>query len=105
MVMRMSSISQDIHVTRVAGHVQWEGSDSIAGLLIEYFPEAKTLVWAQDGSSDDDRKKWMAELRHTVGHLHDAQMVWGDVKPQNVLIDSHSRMGGRFRRSLIACIC
>ena len=33
------------------------------------------------------REKWATQIRETVAKLHDLDVVWGDVKSENVLID------------------
>ncbi|UPK91432.1 hypothetical protein LCI18_002367 [Fusarium solani-melongenae] len=35
------------------------------------------------------REKWAAQLRDIITQLHNAGIVWGDAKPDNVLIDSN----------------
>lgn len=34
------------------------------------------------------RQKWAGQIRETVAALHELGIVWGDVKPDNVLIDN-----------------
>lgn len=87
MLLRARRLDRDVHVSRLAGLVQWSGDASIAGMLLEEIKDAKTLDWAMDDATEDDRLKWMTELRESLEQLHAADIVWGDVKPQNVLID------------------
>ncbi len=35
------------------------------------------------------RRKWAAQIEHTVQELHRHGIVWGDAKPGNVVIDIH----------------
>ncbi|RSL66066.1 hypothetical protein CEP54_003868 [Fusarium duplospermum] len=35
-----------------------------------------------------NRQKWAGQIRETVAALHELGVVWGDVKPDNVLIDN-----------------
>ena len=85
-----SDFSDGLRVSRVVGLVQWEDESSIAGLLIEYIPDARTLDWAASDAPQTDRTRWARQIRDTMKQLHDAQIIWGDVKPTNVLIDSES---------------
>lgn len=86
-LLRIMDINHHLNVTRLAGLVQWDDYESIGGLLVEYIPQPKTLDWAVDDSTPEERVTWMSELRKTVGQLHSEDIVWGDVKPQNVVID------------------
>ena len=50
--------------------------------------DANTLDSAAQGASETDKSRWVQQIRQTVNQLHDLDIVWGDVKPNNVLIDS-----------------
>ncbi|KAF4417527.1 Serine/threonine-protein kinase PKH1 [Fusarium austroafricanum] len=61
----------------------------IFGLLLTYIDcECVTLSCAvQPGTQVAQREKWAAQIQEIVGQLHDAGIVWGDAKPDNILID------------------
>ncbi|RAL00467.1 uncharacterized protein BO80DRAFT_455699 [Aspergillus ibericus CBS 121593] len=79
-----------IQVPRVVGVVEDEEEESrITGIL---------LTWVQCGyrtlhcalkpeTSLDLRKRWDTQVTSTVDCLHEAGIIWGDVKADNVLID------------------
>ena len=40
-----------------------------------------------NGASGDRRSKWIAQIKEAVDKMHAIDIIWGDVKPWNVLID------------------
>ncbi|EEU37280.1 uncharacterized protein NECHADRAFT_78389 [Fusarium vanettenii 77-13-4] len=77
-------------VSRLHGLVR-DDSGAIFGLLLTYIDcKNVTLSCAvKPGLSTVLREKWAAQLRDSITQLHDAGIVWGDAKPDNVLIDSN----------------
>lgn len=37
--------------------------------------------------SSEERNRWARQIRNTVEIMHQNDLVWGDVKAQNVLVD------------------
>jgi len=35
------------------------------------------------------KKKWAAQIEHTVAELHKKSITWGDAKPGNIMIGEH----------------
>ncbi|KAM0415644.1 hypothetical protein ACHAPT_013416 [Fusarium lateritium] len=75
-------------VPRLRGLVQ-DDSGVVFGLLLTYIDcKRLTLSCAVKPQTPMAlREKWAAQLRDTTNQLHDAGIVWGDAKPDNVLID------------------
>jgi hypothetical protein len=88
--LRSNAFPDDLHVSRLGGLVIHNDGLSVIGLLVEHIHGSKTLDEAAEGSPAEEREKWMQQLRATVKQLHDREIIWGDVKPDNVLIDSNS---------------
>ena len=67
--------------------------DFILGMLLSFVDCADCPLSARVHPEDPDdpppsvRRKWMRQLDITLSRLHDAGIVWGDVKAENVLID------------------
>lgn len=40
------------------------------------------------GAAASTRRKWAAQIEHTVKELHRHGVVWGDAKPDKVVIDT-----------------
>jgi hypothetical protein len=74
-------------VSRLGGLVTMENG-SILGLLVEYIHGSDTLDYAVERASEAERTKWSHQIRATIKELHDAEIIWGDVKPDNVLVDA-----------------
>lgn len=60
----------------------------LVGLLLTYIENRGTLKdlapWSD--CTNEDRFRWSRQIRHLVQCLHAAGVVWGDVKPGNVLV-------------------
>lgn len=67
--------------------------DFILGLLLTYIDCAELPLSMRVHPDEPDdpppaiRQRWMEQLDTTLGRLHEAGIVWGDVKAENVLID------------------
>ncbi|KAF2867432.1 hypothetical protein BDV95DRAFT_179749 [Massariosphaeria phaeospora] len=84
---RSDSLPNDLLVSRLGGLVTHDDGLSVMGILIEYVHGSKTLDFAVEEASMTEREKWAWQIRTTIKQLHDANITWGDVKPDNVLID------------------
>ncbi|KAJ4132527.1 hypothetical protein NW754_015344 [Fusarium falciforme] len=76
-------------VSRLHGLVR-DDSGAILGLLLTYI-DCKNLTLScavKPEMSTALCEKWAAQLRDIITQLHNAGVVWGDAKPDNVLIDS-----------------
>ena len=102
--MKNTNVSKELRISTIIGLVQWEHEPSIGGVLIEYIPDAKTLDEVARDAPADDRPRWMLQIRQTVKQLHDTDIIWGDVKPDSVVIKTESQAwvmdfgGGYFPR-------
>ncbi|KAF1959900.1 hypothetical protein CC80DRAFT_440066 [Byssothecium circinans] len=86
---RSGSVSDDLLVSRLGGLVTWDDGLSVIGLLVEYVHDSETLGYAAEHASKAEREKWAQQIRATVKKLHDANMTWADVMPENVVIDKN----------------
>ncbi|EGU73065.1 hypothetical protein FOPG_19446 [Fusarium oxysporum f. sp. conglutinans race 2 54008] len=85
---RDAHLDESLRISRLIGLVRDE-SGLAFGLLLTYIDCGnKTLLCAtQPDTPGDLRQKWAEQVHDLVHHLHTAGIVWGDVKPDNVLID------------------
>lgn len=51
--------------------------------------EGIDTLWCIDGPKDNSelRHRWFDQISRTLKHLHSQNIVWGDAKTANVLID------------------
>ncbi|KAJ5567123.1 hypothetical protein N7535_006429 [Penicillium sp. DV-2018c] len=61
----------------------------LVGLLLTYIENKGTLddVAPWTDCTNEDRFRWSTQIRDSVKCLHKAGVVWGDAKPEDVLID------------------
>jgi serine/threonine protein kinase len=75
-------------ISRLHGLVR--NSDGVTFSLLLTYIDCKrvTLSCAVKSRTEDSRReRWAAQIQEAVGQLHDAGIVWGDAKPDNILID------------------
>jgi len=89
----ISEIVDSIRVPRLLGLVTSAETGMVIGILEEYIPtgELYSLRLLKDEHEDieaspERRQKWAAQIRETVDLLHKIGVIWGDGKPDNVLI-------------------
>lgn len=80
----------------------------LVGLLVTYIENKGSLRDVADfpDSTNEDRLRWSTQIKDTAARLHEAGVVWGNAKPENVLIDMKGDawlvdFGGRFNRGWI----
>jgi Protein kinase domain len=63
----------------------------VLGMLLEYIENEGTLAdsMASDRITRSVKQRWKQQIKETLLELHSHGIVWGDVKPGNVLIDSN----------------
>ncbi|KAJ5938974.1 hypothetical protein N7466_002108 [Penicillium verhagenii] len=61
----------------------------LVGLLLTYIENKGTLrdVAPWSDCTNEDRLRWSMQIQNYVKCLHEAGVVWGDAKPENVLVD------------------
>lgn len=86
--------NRQLNICRIHGIVM-DDHDFILGLLLSYVDCAGCLLSTKVIPEDVDdppmsvRRKWMQQLDTTLSGLHEAGIIWGDVKAENVLIDQN----------------
>ncbi|RAL06622.1 uncharacterized protein BO97DRAFT_409534 [Aspergillus homomorphus CBS 101889] len=65
-------------------------SATISGILLEYIEHHSTLADIDMVATPwHIRKKWKEQLQSMVRRLHAAGIIWGDAKPDNILVDAN----------------
>ena len=79
---------EPFRTSRITGLVFWDHDDScLMGFLLEYI-EGRTLMLWRDDASASNKIKWICQVRATLQRLHQSGIIWGDVKPDNVIINT-----------------
>ncbi|KAL9058661.1 MAG: hypothetical protein Q9162_001668 [Coniocarpon cinnabarinum] len=78
----------DTHTPKLASLVVWE-DETVLGFILEYLEGSHNLSEVALQAPLEARAKWMPQIERFVQDLHHANLVWGDVKPANVLVDVH----------------
>ncbi|KAL2072312.1 hypothetical protein VTL71DRAFT_11655 [Oculimacula yallundae] len=83
-----AGLSAKIRVPRLSGYVQDNGQKNVIGLLLTYIERKDTLQGILlDKPELALRKKWFLNIEYMLKLLHKADIVWGDAKADNILID------------------
>ena len=98
-----------VHVPRLYGVVQDEQSARVLGLIASWIDCGnKTLTCALLYGNKPEllRRKWDQQVSSTVAYLHEAGVVWGDAKAENVLVDTDDNawvidFGGGYTRGWV----
>lgn len=83
-----AQLDSKMRILRLHGLVR--NNDGVTlGLLLTYIDcKRVTLSCAvKPGTDVSQRERWAAQIQEAIGQLHDAEIVWGDAKADNVLID------------------
>lgn len=79
-----------VRVCHLRGVVQ-NNEGLLMGMLLTYIDQPRTLLDALWGDTSLAlRQRWATQVSETVAELHKANIVWGDAKAENVLIDSEN---------------
>lgn len=83
--------AQRPYIPTLLGYVTHPRSGVVLGFLREWLSSKDSLEDLNrsgfPGLQKDTREKWGRQIKETVDSLHKVDIVWGDAKPSNVVID------------------
>lgn len=72
--------------SKLLGLVVWDEDETLLmWFLLEYI-DGGTLAARMESADMATRMKWISQIEATVRQLHRVGIVWGDVKPDNVML-------------------
>lgn len=89
-----------LNVPAFKGYVKDSATSDVFGLLIEDIKSENRDLLRTMGEPSfpsaepgelptlERRQKWISQIEHTIKQLHEHDVIWGDVKPENVIIDT-----------------
>ncbi|EWG55540.1 hypothetical protein FVEG_13528 [Fusarium verticillioides 7600] len=85
---RDAHLDESLRISRLIGLVR-DGTGPVFGLLLTYIDcGRKTLLCAAGPDiSRELKQSWAQQVHDAVQQLHAAGIIWGDAKPDNVLVD------------------
>lgn len=88
-----ANLDKTLRISRLIGLVQSRDDQEVIiyGLLLTYLDcDHMTLRCAVKPETPTKlRTRWAAQIGDTLAQLHNAGIVWGDAKPDNILVDQH----------------
>ncbi|KAF3052827.1 hypothetical protein E8E11_007805 [Didymella keratinophila] len=88
---KIEELSLDIKVPRLVGFVAFENSKTEAmGFLLSHIEEPTPLTKMLKSSvPEEKREKWSKKSKEYVDMLHKHDIIWGDAKADNFMVDKH----------------
>ncbi|KAF2264142.1 hypothetical protein CC78DRAFT_580648 [Lojkania enalia] len=102
-----AELGEDVGVPRLLSVVEDEQILRIIGLQLLYTDcKNKTISFVAQASERILHDKWLKHIIHSLKEFHAHQIVWGEVKADNVLIDMHEgayliHFGGGYTNGLV----
>ncbi|RKK84168.1 hypothetical protein BFJ68_g15282 [Fusarium oxysporum] len=76
------------YICRLVGVVR--KGNGLLGMLLSWIDKKSVLSKTKaSASSPELRKRWTTQIRNSLDSLHENDIIWGDVKGENVLIDQN----------------
>lgn len=86
-IREVSSLANCFHpnITRLVG-VTINADDKVDGMLIDWIENARPLSEIETVLAKE-AEKWIGQIKDAIGYLHQKDLVWGDAKAANILVN------------------
>ncbi|KAF4990441.1 hypothetical protein FDECE_14382 [Fusarium decemcellulare] len=83
-----AGLEPDVRISRLYGIVV-DGNQQLTGLLLHLIPMHDTLEYALEPETPlSVKQRWAEQIKETLACLHQNGIIWGDAKPDNIIIDT-----------------
>ncbi|KAJ3526201.1 hypothetical protein NM208_g11305 [Fusarium decemcellulare] len=83
-----AGLEPDVRISRLYGIVVDE-NQQLTGLLLHLIPMHGTLEYALEPDTPPSvKQRWAGQIKETLACLHQNGIIWGDAKPDNIIIDT-----------------
>ncbi|KAG9193850.1 hypothetical protein G6011_03885 [Alternaria panax] len=91
---KLDKLNVDIKFPRLRGFVAWAKSKTeVMGLLLENIEAPTPLTKLLKASVDEEKRRvWSEKSAAYVKMLHDNDIIWGDAKADNFMVDAHDEL-------------
>ena len=89
-VLDLELFDQSTRIPKILGYVRNAETWSVTGFLREWVPGRQLQDVDILQTPIEEREKWGLQIYEEVKLLHQHNIVWGDAKPKNVIIDKAS---------------
>lgn len=91
---KIEALNLNIKVPRLVGFVAFEDSQTEAmGFLLSHIEEPTPLTKMLKSSVPEaKRQKWSKKSKEYVDELHKHDIIWGDAKADNFMVDKHDEL-------------
>ncbi|KAL5400321.1 hypothetical protein PMIN03_012470 [Paraphaeosphaeria minitans] len=104
-----AKLERDAHIPRLVGLITDVSSSRLIGLLISYIEcDPRKALSCRGVPADNESlcNEFIRQVSHSVEVLHAHDIVWGDAKADNVLVDVHNNawlidFGGSFTQGWV----
>ncbi|KAI0378202.1 hypothetical protein F5Y04DRAFT_262678 [Hypomontagnella monticulosa] len=81
-----------MHASQLLGYVRHDETGNLIGLLREWVPGRSLSKIDVATTPAEKKRKWALQIRQTVKQLHEIDVVWGDGKTSNVIVDDEDEI-------------
>ncbi|GLB03916.1 hypothetical protein AtubIFM57258_009631 [Aspergillus tubingensis] len=87
-------LSNIIRAPKIHEFVEFQdGSSKISGILMDYIEYRDSLGYIDISTTAlTVRMRWVSQIQHMIEKLHTAGIVWGDAKPDNILVGADDNL-------------